>query len=170
MTDQLADLGEPDRFQEQAIEAGLACAHVVLETHASGQRDEIRVPARPTAQLARDLETLEIGQPQVDQRDMRLERVGALDRRASSGHEVTLAAEQVKAVRDHFGGVRVVIDDEDPPSTSACAHGHHLLRSRPRGAHALQARRGGVLSTMQRGPVSAVRGSERWRTLVHSDW
>src|SRR5213078_4875886 len=78
--DHLAQDARGRRLEDVLIEAGADRARPVLGLAPSGERREVDLAAVELAQRARDLVPAEIGQPDVEQHDVGMERVGFIER------------------------------------------------------------------------------------------
>ena len=95
------------------IESRLVCAPLVFCLPAAGDRDEAHAPpARRGAQPPRDFVAVEVGQADVDERDVGVDwawRAQGLRRRRGSVHSWPLTA----SVRQHEARVVVVLDERE---------------------------------------------------------
>src|SRR4029453_1934865 len=96
------------------IEPGVERLWAIVRLTIAREGHQENRPAERTPNLARDLVTIELRQPDIDQRDV---RVLAQDRVETSGSidgVVHLVTGELEGDAQHLTGVAVVLHDDDP--------------------------------------------------------
>lgn len=128
--DDAADDRDVERLQHVMVEAGLQRVRAVLTLAEARHRGKVHPGAgRQPAQLAGDLVAADVGEPDVDDREVEVPRARLDERLAAGRHRHALVTEQSDDHRERMRGVRMVVDNQDSMCGRWIRHGMSFLRS-----------------------------------------
>src|SRR5258706_5210131 len=114
--DELSEVAELYRLYEMVVEARLGALPAVLGLSPTGECDEHdAVEVALLADARGELEAVQPGHGEIEQRDLGTERAHLLQSRCPVVRDQHLDAVQAQQQRETVGGVAIVVDDEKAP-------------------------------------------------------
>src|SRR5438552_5880377 len=123
---QLVERGGVDGLGDVLIESGLAGEAEVAIFPVTAEGDEQRVAkSKLVAHALRDFVPVHLGHGDVEKHDIRRAEPGTVQGLGPIVRCRDLVPAVAEQFPEGFGGIDIVVNDEDPPPRTACAHRRH---------------------------------------------